>query len=257
MTYEPKFPFGTLGKKIMKLTWRARILALSVCSVSYLVAPLALAAQEPPESAPHTLWSHLKEGKGSAEIRYRFEAFERDGAPYTAPAYAPTLKLVLGYETPSFHGFSAFAQGLAVIVTGPADYSIPTLPSQNRPDRPAILDPKYLELGQGYLRWTRGPQNKKLALTVGRQEIMLNDGRFVSIAPQRQNHQTFDAAKLNAELPWHFSFTYAFLNRANRIVGPDATDGKPPMHSHLLNLAWRKPSQVNVSLYGVLLDSTP
>jgi hypothetical protein len=238
----------------MKLTSSAWILALTVGAAVCLAAPLALAAQELGESVSRSLWSRLKEGKISAEGRYRFEAFERDGAPFTAPSYAPTLRLGLGYETPSFHGFSAFAQGVALIVTGPADYSIPTLPSQNRPDRPAILDPRYLELGQGYLRWTRAPQNKKLAVTVGRQEIMLNDGRFVTISTWRQDHQTFDAAKLNAELPWHVSFTYAFLNRAYRVVGHDATDGKPPMHSHLLDLVWRKPGQVNVSLYGVLLD---
>jgi hypothetical protein len=254
MTYKLNFSFVTPGKKIMKLAWGMRILALSVCSVVCLAAPLALAAQEPAESAPRTLWSHLKEGKISAEIRYRFEAYERDGAPFTAPAYAPTLRIALGYETPSFHGFSVFAQGAATIVTGLADYSIPTLPSQDRPDRPAIFDPRYVDLNQGYLRWTRGPQNKKLAVTVGRQEIMLNDGRFITISTWRQDHQNFDAAKLNAQLPWNVSFTYAFLNRAYRVVGHDATDGKPPMHSHLLDLAWAKPGQVNVSLYGVLLD---
>jgi hypothetical protein len=238
----------------MKLTWCVRIFSLSVCGVLGVVAPLGLEAQDQGESAPRSLWSVFKEGKVSAEARYRFEAFERDGAHYTAPAYAPTLRLTLGYETTSFHGFSAFAQGAAMIVTGPADYSIPTLPSQNRPDRPAIFDPRYVDLNQGYVRWTHGPQNKNLAVTVGRQEIMLNDGRFITISSWRQDHQTFDAAKFSAQLPWNVSFTYAYLNRVYRVVGHDATDGKPPMHSHLLNLAWAKPSQVNVSLYGVLLD---
>jgi hypothetical protein len=249
-----KFLFGTSGQKIMKLTRGARIFAVSVCAAFCCAAPLALGAQDQGESAPPSLWSRLKEGKVSAEVRYRFEAFERDGAPFTAPAYAPTLRIAAGYETPSFHGFSAFAQGVAVVVTGPADYSIPTLPSQNRPDRPAIFEPRSLELGQGYLRWTRGPQNKKLAVTVGRQEIMLNDGRFITISPQRQFHQTFDAAKLYADLPRKFSFTYWYLNRVYRVLGYHATDGKPAMHSHLLNLAWARPSQINVSLYGVLLD---
>jgi hypothetical protein len=124
----------------------------------------------------------------------------------------------------------------------------------NRPDRPAILDPRSLELSQGYLRWTTGLPNRNLALTVGRQEILLNDGRFVLPSYWRQIHGGFDAAKLDAILPWHVSFTYAFLNRYYRVVSHNATDGKPPMHTHLLNLAWSKPDQVNVSLYSVLLD---
>jgi hypothetical protein len=242
------------GKKIMKLTCSAKIFAVSVCAAFCCVAPLALGAKDQGESGPLSLWSRLKEGKVSAEVRYRFEAYERDGAPFTAPAYAPTLRLTLGYETPSFHGFSVLAQGAALIVTGPADYSIPTLPSQNRPDRPAIFDPRYVDLNQAYLGWTRGTKHKKLAVTAGRQEIMLNDGRFITISTWRQDHQNFDAAKLYADLPREFSFTYWYLNRVYRVVGHDATDGKPPMHSHLLNLAWEKPNQVNVSLYGVLLD---
>jgi len=237
----------------MRLTWSTRVLALVVCAVSCFASPFTLTAQEPGESTIRSRWEYLKGGKISAEARYRFEAFDRDGAPFTAPAYAPTLKIALGYETQSFHGFSAFAQGVAILVTGPADYSIPTSPSQNRPDRPTILDPKSLELGQGYLRWTGGPQNKRLELSVGRQEIMLNDGRFITLSAWRQNHQAFDAVRLKAELPWHISFSYAFLNRAYRVMGHDATDGKPPMHSHLLDLAWREADKVNISLYGVLL----
>jgi hypothetical protein len=237
----------------MKLKWGNKVLVLVVCAILRLAAPSTLAAQEPGESTSRSPWECLKEGKISAEVRYRFEAFERDGAPFTAPAYAPTLKISLGYETPSLHGFSAFAQGVAILVTGPADYSMPTSLSQSRPDRPAILDPKSLELGQGYLRWTGGPQNKRLELTVGRQEIMLNDGRFITLSAWRQDHQTFDAVRLKAELPWDVSFNYAFLNRAHRVMGHDATDGKPPMHSHLLDLAWRKADEVNFSLYGALL----
>jgi len=139
------------------------------------------------------MWSWLKEGKISFNSRFRFEGFERDGAPFTATAYAPTLRLALGYETPTYHGFSVFAQGEAVIVTGPADYSDPTLPSQNHPNLPAILDPKSLEMSQGYLKWTHGITDKKLTLTIGRQELTLNDGRFLNISNWRQVHGTFDA----------------------------------------------------------------
>jgi alginate export protein len=238
----------------MKLTWSIRVLVLAVYAVLCLAAPFALAAQEPGETTSGSLWSRLEDGKLSFSVRYRFEAFERDGAPFTATAYAPTMRLALGYETPSFHGFTAFAQGEAVIVTGPADYSVPALPSQNRPNLPAILDPKSLEMNQGYLKWTHSVANKKMAATVGRQELTLNDGRFLSISTWRQVHGTFDAARLETELPRRFSFTYAFINRLYRVDGYNATDGPLPMHSHLWNLVWNKRARARVALYGLLLD---
>ncbi len=211
-------------------------------------------AQRPQEPASRWLWSWLKEGKISFDSRFRVEGFERDGAPFTATAYAPTLRLALGYKTPEYRGFSLFAQGESVIVTGPADYSDPTLPSQNRPNLPAILDPKSLELSQGYLRWAHGEPHKKVTVTLGRQELSFNDGRFLSSSNWRQIHGSFDAARVDAELPMNFSFTYAFINRFYREVGYDATDGHPAMHTHVMNLAWNRPGQVTVALYGLLLD---
>src|SRR5579863_878313 len=226
-------------------------LILLMCTFSGLAAPVRLSAQDQApkkeeakdqasqdqaEPGARKLWSWLKAGTISFNTRFRFESFERDGAPFTGTAYAPTLRLALGYETPAIYGFSAFAQGEADIVTGPADYSDPTLPSQNRPNLPAILDPKSLELSQGYLKWMHGEPHKHLAVAVGRQEITLNDGRFLSSSNWRQIHGTFDAAKLDLDLPRTFSFTYAFINHFYREVGYDATDGHPAMHTDLINL---------------------
>ncbi len=210
--------------------------------------------QAPKEQASNWLWPWLKEGKLSFNSRWRLEAFERDGAPFTATAYAPTLRLALGYETPAYRGFSIFAQGEAVIVTGPADYSVPALPSQNRPNLPVILDPKSLEMNQGYVKWTHGASDKNVTVTVGRQEVALNDGRFLSFSNWRQVHGSFDAARFDAGLPGNFSFTYAYINRFYREDGYTATDGEEPMHSDMFNLMWSKPRRINASLYGLLLN---
>lgn len=250
----------------MKLNRAPRIVALSLGAILCSMVSLQLAAQDqgPPDQAPSAqapqepasrwLWSWLKEGKISFNSRFRFEGFERDGAPFTATAYAPTLRLALGYETPVYHGFSVFAQGESVIVTGPADYSDPALPSQNRPNLPAILDPKSLEMNQGYLKWTHGITDKNLTLKVGRQELTLNDGRFLNISNWRQVHGTFDAIRLDADLPLNFSFTYAFINRFYREDGYNATDGEQPMHTDMVNFKWSKPGRINAALYGLLLD---
>ena len=239
----------------MRSNWTSKIRALCL-GASLFIAVTNLPAQDQPqpESASHETWDWLKRGKISANIRYRFETFERDGAPFTAPAYAPTLRLAAGYQTPSFYGFTLFAQGEAVEITGPADYNDPTLPPQLRPNRPTILDPKSLELSQAFVQWTHSVDHKKLQLTVGRQELTLNDARFLSVSPWRQVHGSFDSIKFAADLPANFSFTYAFINRFNREAGYDATDGQPPMHTHMTELVWRKPNQIRVSLYTLLLN---
>ncbi len=208
------------------------------------------------EPATRWLWPWLKAGKISFNARFRFEGFERDGAPYTAVAYAPTLRLALGYETAAYRGFSLFAQGEAVIVTGPEDYSNPTIPSQNRPNLPAILDPKSLEFNQGYLKWEHGAPHKKISTTIGRQEMTLNDGRFLSTSTWRQVHGSFDAARLDADLPWDFSFTYAFINHFYSEVGYYATNGHPAMDTNMFNLVWNKPDYIRAALYGLLVDYT-
>lgn len=236
----------------------ARTAAFLILGAMFLsFSPLRLAAQDQQAagtSTPNSLWSFLKKGKISFSVRFRFEAFERDGAPFTAPAYAPTLRTMLGYETPAFHGFSLLAEGEDVAVTGAADYSVPALPSMSRPDRPAILDPRSLELNQGYVKWTHELSKRNLAITVGRQELALNDGRFLAISTWRQVHGTFDAVKIDAGLPFNFSFTYAFINRLYRVDGYNATDGSQPMHSHLWNLVWQEPFKARIALYGLLLD---
>jgi hypothetical protein len=84
--------------------------------------------------------------------------------------------------------------------------------------------------------------------------MTLNDGRFLSISPWRQLHGTFDAARADVDLPLNISFTYAFINRAYRVVGYDATDGQPSMHTDLMNLKWSQPGKINAALYGLLLN---
>jgi hypothetical protein len=259
----------------MKSKWISGIAAASLGAILCWAAPLPGNAQDqtPPsesaqaaqaqspqdqalqESAPRRIWSWAKKGKIYFNARYRIEGFERDGAPFTGTAYAPTLRLALGYETPAYHGFSVFAQGEAVMVTGPADYSVPLLPSQNRPNLPAILDPKSMELNQGYVKWTHGETEKNsVSVTVGRQEVGLNDGRFLSFSNWRQVHGSFDAVRMDADLPRNFSFSYAYINRFYREDGYNATDGEEPMHSHLFTVKWTKPARINASLYGLLLD---
>ena len=205
-------------------------------------------------SLPGKAWSFLERGKLSASTRYRFEVFNRDEPAYPHTAEASTLRLALGYETPTVVGFSAFAEYEGVFGLGPTDYNIPNDPDQSKPGYPNILDPVGNELNQGWVRWKWGDTNFQAKFTVGRQEILLNDGRFVSISPWRQNHQSFDAARMDLALPGNFGLSYAYLDRVHRTVGEAAIDGKPDMESHLFDLRGKIKDRLNVSAYGLLLD---
>jgi len=205
-------------------------------------------------SAPAEVWSFLQKGKLSASTRYRLEFFDRDELAYPHTAIASTLRLAVGYETPTVLGFSAFAEYEGVFGLGPTDYNIPNDPQQHHPGYPNILDPIGNQLNQGWGRWKWGDTNFQAAFTVGRQEIVLNDGRFVSISPWRQNHQSFDAARMDLALPYNFGLSYAYLDRVHRVVGDDATDGEPRMKSHMFDLRGKLQDRLNVSAYGLLLD---
>ncbi|MEI8040178.1 MAG: hypothetical protein WCL11_02140 [Verrucomicrobiota bacterium] len=218
---------------------------------------LTVAAGGDKASIPEQAWSFLQTGKLSASARYRFELYERKQAAFPHTAEASTLRLALGYETPTVYGFSAFAEYEGVFVLGVDNYDVPGVPGQTKPGYPTILDPGANELNQGWVRWKWGETNFQATLTAGRQEIMLNDGRFLSISPWRQNHQSFDAAQVNLGLPACFGLSYAYLDKVHRVIGADAINGAPPMSSHLFDLRWKRKDQVNVSAYGLLLDYDP
>ncbi|MBM3889331.1 MAG: hypothetical protein FJ388_09420, partial [Verrucomicrobia bacterium] len=192
--------------------------------------------------------------KLSASARYRYEVFERDENAFPHTAQASTMRLALGYETPSFYGLSAFAEYEGVHILGQGDYNIPNVSSQNKPGYPSILDPEGDELNQAWLRWKWAETNLQIALTVGRQEIHLNDGRFVSVSYWRQNHQSCDAAQINLDLPNNFALTYDYIDRVHRVVGHDATDGRPTMNTHLYDVRWKRNDVMKVSAYGLFLD---
>jgi hypothetical protein len=102
---------------------------------------------------------------------------------------------------------------------------------------------------------TPGRNAEKPAIV--KRDLLAPDSQFYvfvikTVAPFHKSLTHLQA--FNGDLAHNFSFTYAFINRFNREVGYDATDGQPPMHTHIANLVWSKRDQVRVSLYTLLLD---
>lgn len=118
------------------------------------------------------------------DVRLQLETLDVESLPETSEAL--TLRIRTGAEATRGR-WTARLEGQAniAIVDNYADGL------DGITDRPVIADPENLALYQAYL----GYEAPGFAAKVGRQEIGLNDERFIGTAPIRQNAQNFDAVR--------------------------------------------------------------
>lgn len=185
-------------------------------------------------------------GDARLDLRYRIESAEQDGLPDTAEAQ--TLRLRLKLASGTVNGISAFVE-LDRVEALAGSYNDTR---NGRSNYPVIADAEGTELNQAWLQFS-GPS--AMQLRVGRQNIALADERFVGPVGWRQNDQTFDALRLKMEAAPGFAFDYSYLERVQRVFGPDR--GFPPAalasDSHLFNLTVSRALPGSLTLYGYRL----
>jgi len=168
--------------------------------------------------------------------RLRHEQVDNDA--YNRHAYADTLRLRLGIHANIGYGWSYLIEGAG---TASADNHYNS-GANGQIRYPSITDPKGVELNQAWMGW----QGDAFGLKAGRQEVVLDNQRWVGNVAWRQFEQTFDAVALQWKPLAHWTLRYDWLDRVNRIAGPDALNPlaqKRLLNTHLLNVAWVKGSQ--------------
>ena len=149
------------------------------------------------------------------DTRARFETVDQGALD----ADALTFRLRGGAEA-SFGRYSVLAEGEGTLAADSSYSAFPfPLPGERqwRPNHAVIADPENLELNRLQLQYKAG----KTAVTLGRQRINLDDQRWVGSVGWRQNEQTFDALRGEAQLgPVAADLTYAISQRT--IFGEDA-----------------------------------
>ena len=213
--------------------------ALAACALM----PAPAGAQAPNGS----LADAVAGGRPSLALRYRLESVDDDA--FAKDGFASTLRAALGYSTARWHGLAATVRVQSVLDLGARDRHNDkgTGSAWNGiGDRPVIADPSETDFNEAYLDWQVGA---KSAIRAGRQEILLDNVRFVGNVGWRQFHQSFDAVRLDTDAIPGTHLTYAYVYNQNRIF----TDTKK-MSSHLLNLGWKVGSGGHLSTYGYLID---
>jgi hypothetical protein len=120
------------------------------------------------------------------------------------------------------------------------------------PGNTVISDPESNELNQAYLQYSAFDTTLKL----GRQRIIYDNAAFIGNVGWRQNEQTFDALSLTSTIVDDLTFNYAYIERANRIFGSEATGTNKDVTGdvHLFNVSYTGIKGVTLGSYAYLMD---
>lgn len=177
-----------------------------------------------------TLGQALKKGQYGISLRYRYENVAQDG--FASDARASTLRTALSYRSARFRDWvvALELEDVTDIGAGRLHNNLGAGSLSNGvTDRPAVADPEVTDINQFHLDYHRIPGT---VLQVGRQEIDLGNQRFVGAVGWRQNHQSFDAVRVDVKPLSRARFTYAYLRDSSLING-----GTRGLDGHAFNVA--------------------
>jgi len=179
-------------------------------------------------------------GKISFNIRWRFEYVDQEGKGI---ARGDPIRLRLGYLTPEFINFTAFAEFEGNTPVFVEDYNSTR---NGKTEYPVIADPAEAELNQGWLAYSGISQT---TLKAGRQKIIYDNHRFVGNVGWRQMEQTFDAAGIVNKSIGNSNLNFAYIWNVRTINSMNVNVKAP-----VLNLGYTIPAAGKFTAYGYWLD---
>ena len=195
--------------------------------------------------APANWLEAIQQGKAMTNFRLRYEHVDQE--PLANNANAFTLRSLIGWQTAPLHNISLAAQ-LTDVHEFNHDFNDrrDNLSEAGRATYPNVVDPSYTDINQLYVDWT-GIANTRLRL--GRQQLNLDNVRFIGDIGFRQNMQVFDGVSLlNKSLPDTELFA-AHFDRVRQIITA-LRRGNVDM----LNAKYRLAPNTSLVAYGYLID---
>lgn len=201
----------------MKYQTKFKLNLLMACTAMALssMAQVAYAEDVATADDEYTLLDSIKQGKPMTSFRLRYEEVSQDGLqPPTSStptknledAEGLTLRSLIGWQSAPFHNFS-FAGQIINVSKFKDDFNDSTNGTlvnavSNQPNKigyAKIVDPDDTDINQLFVDWT-GIKNTRVRL--GRQQINLDNVRFVGDIGFRQVMQVFDGLTvLNKSIP--------------------------------------------------------
>ncbi|MFO1078923.1 MAG: hypothetical protein U1E73_14465 [Planctomycetota bacterium] len=204
----------------------------------------AAAATPPP---PATLAQAIAAGKAKLSLRLRVESVDED--PFAKDASAVTLRTRLAWQSADFRGFALNLEADDIHALDEDSYNST---ANGVTTRPVIGDPVGTEINVAALTW----KNKSLAVTAGRQRLVLDNQRFIGNVGWRQNEQTYDGVTLKFKPVARLELTAGGLWNVNRVFGPRTGTQLADWHGNvkLLNAKIDAGKIGSLSLFGYAMD---
>ena len=214
-----------------------------------LACTLFVCAATAHAAEPNAIRVAIGESKPIIDTRLRMEEVDQD--PLAEDAHAITLRARLGFETGKAWNTSLLIEGDAIVPLQDdyrPDPAVPTMVTY-----PVVADDEAYEINRFQFTNTSLPGT---TLTLGRQRILLDDQRFIGNSGWRQNEQTFDAFRMVNRSVKNLTLDATYLNRVNRVNGPDSPHGVYKGDGLLLNGGYQTKIG-KFSAFGYLLDFEP
>jgi len=239
----PGYARANVHRQRHRGTWAGAAIVLAAAGGSS--AKAADPAPQPPEY--RSFGQALAHGEWGVGLRYRFEDLHEDA--FDEDGLASTLRTVLSYRSGAFHGLDLKLVFQNVTDIGLADdhNNVGAGDSSNGvTDRPTIADPALTDVYQAWAGYHGLPDTD---LLLGRQAIALGDERYVGPVGWRQNHQSFDAFRVDQRSIPRTRITYAYVQEVNTVTG--AHQG---MSTNLVDVEVRVAKAGRVTPYYYRLD---
>ncbi|RLA31233.1 MAG: hypothetical protein DRR15_13560 [Gammaproteobacteria bacterium] len=217
-----------------------KLMAVAMAVVMVAWAPSSVAADD--------LASMFTNGEFDVNFRYRYEFADLEGLNVKS-ANASTLRTRLVFKTAKWNDLDVTINMDDVRTIIASDYNSTR---NGKTQYSPVLDPKGTDLNIAALTYSG---LKNTTIVGGRQRIIRGNARFIGNVGWRQNEQTYDALSANYKGS-NFSANYAYIDRVNRIFGPDAgvPTNKFKSDSHILDAGYTMSEALSVSVYGYFLD---
>jgi hypothetical protein len=241
-------------------------LNLVMACVTVAVASMAQSAyaEEEPAAAEYTFLDAIKDGKHMTNFRLRYENIDQESFQGTTAAAkkqenasALTLRSLVGWQTAPYKNFSFGLQITDVHEFNdnfndrrenqPEHNNGTAFASLEKRKYPNVVDPGFTDVNQAFVDWT-GIKNTRVRL--GRQQLILDNSRFVGDIGFRQNMQVFDGVSiLNKSIPDTELFA-AHFDQVRQIT-TELRQG----NIDILNAKYRISPSESVIGYGYFIDS--